>query len=58
MSIEAGGNAPFIVFGDADIDQAVEGAFFSVLVTFLTANRKKQVLFSRNTGNIVLVIMY
>jgi len=25
VSIEAGGNAPFIVFGDADIDQAVEG---------------------------------
>ncbi|KAH8999074.1 succinic semialdehyde dehydrogenase [Lactarius akahatsu] len=26
VSIEAGGNAPFIVFDDADIDQAVEGA--------------------------------
>ncbi|KAI0316114.1 succinate-semialdehyde dehydrogenase [Amylostereum chailletii] len=26
ISIEAGGNAPFIVFGDADIAQAVEGA--------------------------------
>ncbi|KAI0268223.1 succinic semialdehyde dehydrogenase [Gloeopeniophorella convolvens] len=26
VSIEAGGNAPFIVFNDADIDQAVEGA--------------------------------
>ncbi|TCD61400.1 succinate semialdehyde dehydrogenase NADP+ linked, partial [Steccherinum ochraceum] len=26
LSIEAGGNAPFIVFGDADIDAAVEGA--------------------------------
>jgi succinate-semialdehyde dehydrogenase/glutarate-semialdehyde dehydrogenase len=25
VSIEAGGNAPFIVFDDADIDQAVEG---------------------------------
>jgi len=25
-SMELGGNAPFIVFGDADIDQAVEGA--------------------------------
>ena len=25
ISFEAGGNAPFIVFGDADIDQAVEG---------------------------------
>jgi len=25
FSIEAGGNAPFIVFDDADIDQAVEG---------------------------------
>lgn len=25
MSIEAGGNAPFIVFDDADIDAAVEG---------------------------------
>ena len=25
ISIEAGGNAPFIVFDDADIDQAVEG---------------------------------
>ncbi|KAI9513361.1 succinic semialdehyde dehydrogenase [Russula earlei] len=28
VSIEAGGNAPFIVFDDADIDQAVEGAIF------------------------------
>jgi len=26
MSIEAGGNAPFIVFNDADVDAAVEGA--------------------------------
>jgi len=25
ISIEAGGNAPFIVFNDADVDQAVEG---------------------------------
>ncbi len=25
ISIEAGGNAPFIVFDDANIDQAVEG---------------------------------
>jgi succinate-semialdehyde dehydrogenase/glutarate-semialdehyde dehydrogenase len=25
ISIEAGGNSPFIVFDDADIDQAVEG---------------------------------
>ena len=25
VSIEAGGNAPFIVFDDADIDAAVEG---------------------------------
>jgi succinate-semialdehyde dehydrogenase/glutarate-semialdehyde dehydrogenase len=25
MSIEAGGNAPFIVFDDADIDAAVQG---------------------------------
>ena len=31
ISLEAGGNAPFIVFDDADIDQAVEGRkFFSV----------------------------
>lgn len=27
VSIEAGGNAPFIVFDDADIDKAVEGRF-------------------------------
>ena len=26
MSMELGGNAPFIVFEDADIDKAVEGA--------------------------------
>ena len=29
MSLELGGNAPFIVFDDADIDNAVEGAFAS-----------------------------
>lgn len=29
LSLELGGNAPFIVFDDADIDQAVEGAIAS-----------------------------
>ncbi len=29
LSLELGGNAPFIVFGDADIDSAVEGAMAS-----------------------------
>jgi succinate-semialdehyde dehydrogenase/glutarate-semialdehyde dehydrogenase len=29
MSLELGGNAPFIVFDDADIDSAVEGALIS-----------------------------
>ena len=29
MSLELGGNAPFIVFDDADVDSAVEGAFAS-----------------------------
>ena len=29
LSLELGGNAPFIVFNDADIDSAVEGAFAS-----------------------------
>lgn len=29
MSLELGGNAPFIVFEDADLDQAVEGAMAS-----------------------------
>ncbi len=29
LSLELGGNAPFIVFGDADIDAAVEGAIQS-----------------------------
>ena len=29
MALELGGNAPFIVFDDADIDQAVEGALAS-----------------------------
>ena len=28
MSMELGGNAPFIVFDDADLDAAVEGAIF------------------------------
>jgi len=28
VSIEAGGNAPFIVFDDADIDEAVAGKLF------------------------------
>jgi hypothetical protein len=27
LSLELGGNAPFIVFDDADVDSAVEGAF-------------------------------
>ena len=29
VALELGGNAPFIVFDDAEIDQAVEGAIFS-----------------------------
>ena len=29
MSMELGGNAPFIVFDDADLDAAVEGAILS-----------------------------
>ncbi len=29
LSLELGGNAPFIVFDDADIDQAIEGLLFS-----------------------------
>ncbi len=29
LSLELGGNAPFIVFNDADIDSAVDGAFVS-----------------------------
>jgi succinate-semialdehyde dehydrogenase/glutarate-semialdehyde dehydrogenase len=29
LSLELGGNAPFIVFGDADVDAAVEGAIAS-----------------------------
>jgi succinate-semialdehyde dehydrogenase/glutarate-semialdehyde dehydrogenase len=43
ISIEAGGNAPFIVFGDADIEQAVEGAvaakFRGTGQTCICANR-------------------
>ena len=30
MSMELGGNAPFIVFDDADLDAAVEGAILSI----------------------------
>jgi succinate-semialdehyde dehydrogenase/glutarate-semialdehyde dehydrogenase len=30
ISIEAGGNSPFIVFDDADIDRAVEGGLASI----------------------------
>jgi succinate-semialdehyde dehydrogenase/glutarate-semialdehyde dehydrogenase len=29
VALELGGNAPFLVFDDADVDQAVEGAIFS-----------------------------
>ena len=29
VSLELGGNAPFIVFDDADLDKAVEGAIAS-----------------------------
>ncbi|KAI0005049.1 succinate semialdehyde dehydrogenase [Russula compacta] len=43
ISIEAGGNTPFIVFNDADIDQAVEGAilckFRATGQTCVCANR-------------------
>jgi len=43
VSIEAGGNTPFIVFDDADIDQAVEGAilckFRATGQTCVCANR-------------------
>lgn len=28
VSLEAGGNAPFIVFDDANIDEAIEGKLF------------------------------
>lgn len=28
ISMELGGNAPFIVFDDADIDKAIEGEYF------------------------------
>ena len=31
VSLELGGNAPFIVFDDADIDLAVEGYDFLIL---------------------------
>lgn len=33
VSLELGGNAPFIVFDDADLDKAVEGALASKFVT-------------------------
>jgi len=43
VSIEAGGNSPFIVFGDANIDDAVEGAitckFRGCGQTCISANR-------------------
>ncbi|MGC8035746.1 aldehyde dehydrogenase family protein, partial [Salmonella enterica] len=29
LSLELGGNAPFIVFDDADLDAAIEGAMIS-----------------------------
>jgi len=34
ISLEAGGNAPFIVFDDADIDEAVEGLLSLSLAHF------------------------
>ncbi|KAL4076251.1 Aldehyde/histidinol dehydrogenase [Scleroderma citrinum] len=43
ISIEAGGNAPFIIFDDADVDKAVEGTiaskFRSTGQTCISANR-------------------
>lgn len=43
LSLELGGNAPFIVFADADLDAAVEGAMISKFrnsgQTCVTANR-------------------
>ncbi len=41
LSLELGGNAPFIVFDDADIDKAVEGA---LIAKFRNAGRKVQSL--------------
>lgn len=35
VSLEAGGNAPFIVFDDANIDEAVEGALVVKSYTWL-----------------------
>ncbi|WP_139776103.1 aldehyde dehydrogenase family protein, partial [Salmonella enterica] len=37
VSLELGGNAPFIVFDDADLDKAVEGAEESEVRAFLTS---------------------
>ena len=34
VSLEAGGNAPFIVFDDANIDEAVEGALDALISRF------------------------
>lgn len=43
MSMELGGNAPFVVFDDADIDAAVDGAIFAKMrnggEAFTAANR-------------------
>ncbi len=51
ISIEAGGNAPFIVFDDADIDQAVEGglALIHNPRTCAYLIRMYQVLFSASS---------
>jgi len=36
VSLEAGGNAPFIVFDDANIDEAVDGALSCISFLWVT----------------------
>lgn len=46
VSFEAGGNAPFIVFNDADVDAAVEGESLYVLLQapFTNLNTRRHLL--------------